>query len=181
MYTPEAQVPDILKAGLILFQKEILNAQAPIHTHLKSAILTQIRIEREGQGINRSAVKECVDVCLKLSVDIGGDSVYKRDIEPLVLKETEAFYTEEGSSLSASSSAGDYLTKVRPLPVQQAHHKLNSSSPHRSKAVSAKKKPAHTTTSTPKPPTPSARSSSRSSSPGILSPSSTSPNPGSTS
>ena len=87
--------------------------KAPISQYISSAILTQIRIERDGYPINRSAVKECVDVLLLLRVEDGaGSSVYKRDLEPAILKESEAFYKGEGERLLESCDAPEYLQRV---------------------------------------------------------------------
>jgi cullin 3 len=65
--------------------------------------------------INRSAVKECVDVLLLLRVDGDGPSVYKHDLEPAILRDSEAFYKGEGDRLLESYDAPEYLRRVSPL------------------------------------------------------------------
>ncbi|KAL4252320.1 cullin family protein [Abortiporus biennis] len=109
VYTKAAGVPEIWDAGMLLFIKHILCQ--PIESHLISAILYQIRTERNGYDINRSAVKGCVDVFLQLS-ERDGVSMYKRDIEPEFLKESEEFYIAEGNKLLEECSAPYYLEKV---------------------------------------------------------------------
>lgn len=111
VYSRTADVPEIWDAGYNLFVKHIL--KAPISQHISSAILTQIQIERDGYPINRSAVKECVDVLLLLRAEDGaGPSVYKRDLEPAILKESEVFYKGEGERLLESCDAAEYLRRV---------------------------------------------------------------------
>lgn len=61
-------------------------------------------------------MKGCVDVFLSLTTDKGGPTVYKRDLEPEVLKASQVFYKAEGERLLESCDAPGYLKKVsRPL------------------------------------------------------------------
>jgi cullin 3 len=53
-----------------------------------------------------------VDVFLNLDVDDSGVTVYKRDLEPAVLLESEAFYNAEGERLLESCNAPEFLRKV---------------------------------------------------------------------
>jgi cullin 3 len=110
VYTKAAEVPEIWDAGYILFWKHIIRPS--IDQHVYAAILSQIQIEREGYVINRSAVKECVDVLLVLRVDGDGPSVYKRHLEPAILRDSEAFYKGEGERLVESCDAPEYLRRV---------------------------------------------------------------------
>ena len=92
----------------MLFNKHII--KAPIKDHLLTAILNQVGHERNGYGINRSAVKGCVEVLLLLkSEDV---SVYKRDLEPRLLQESEVFYEKEGQDLVNSCDAPEFLRRV---------------------------------------------------------------------
>jgi cullin 3 len=114
VYTKTNHVPEIRDAGLHLFLKRII--RPPIQDHLIKAILNQIQFERDGYGINRSPVKGCVDVFLELEVDDGtGVTVYKRDLEPAVLRESEAFYRAEGQKLLEFCDAPEFLRRVGDL------------------------------------------------------------------
>jgi cullin 3 len=113
VYTKTDNVPEIWDAGLQLFLKHII--RPPIQDHLIKAILKQIQFDREGYGTNRSPVKGCVDVFLNLDVDDSGVTVYKRDLEPAVLRESEAFYNAEGERLLVSCDAPEFLRKVGDL------------------------------------------------------------------
>ncbi|CCM00091.1 uncharacterized protein FIBRA_02118 [Fibroporia radiculosa] len=127
VYAKTAQVPEIWDSGLFLFVKHIL--RPPIQDHMTSAILTQIHTERDGYVINRSAVKGCVDVLLQLFDEDDNISVYKRDLEPAVLKESEIFYKKEGVSLIETCDASDYLRRTESRfdsEESRAHHFLSS-------------------------------------------------------
>lgn len=103
-------MPEIWDSGLLLFIKHIL--RSPIEDNLVNAILTEIQTERDGYVINRSAVKGCVDVLLQLFDERSEKSVYARDLEPAVLKESEAFHKKEGIQLLQTCDAPEYLRRV---------------------------------------------------------------------
>lgn len=111
VYTKTADVPETWSKGLELFLKHII--KSPIKEHLITAILKQVKYERDGYVINRSAVKGCVDVFLSLDVDPDGSTtVYKLDFEPLFLKESENFYKAEADYLLTTCDASEYLLRV---------------------------------------------------------------------
>lgn len=108
-------MPEIWDAGLNLFLKHII--RSPIKEHLVTAILNQIQFERDGYVVNRSAIKGCVDVFITLE-DVNGLTVYKRDLEPSLLRESRAFYEAEGLKLLQSCDAPEYLRRVcLPFPA----------------------------------------------------------------
>ncbi|KAJ7494705.1 Cullin-domain-containing protein [Mycena galericulata] len=109
VYAKSADVPVIWDVGLNLFLKHII--RPPIKDHLVTAILNQIQFERDGYVVNRSAIKGCVDVFLTLE-DANGLTVYKRDLEPVLLRESETFYELEGVKLLQSCDAPEYLRRV---------------------------------------------------------------------
>lgn len=110
MYTEAAKVPEIWDAGLLLFIKHII--RPPIQQHLIEAVLFQIQTERNGLVINRSAVLGCVDVLLQLN-ESDGQTIYTRDLEPAILRESESFYKSEGEALLENCDASEYLRRVR--------------------------------------------------------------------
>ncbi|KAI0649089.1 Cullin-domain-containing protein [Trametes meyenii] len=129
VYTANAKVPLIWDAGLILFIKHII--RPPIEDHVISAILTLIQIERDGYTINRSSVKGCVDVFLQLMDNTSREEVplYRRDVEPAVLKESEAFYKREGERLLETCDAPEYLRRVEARFQEEesrTHHILST-------------------------------------------------------
>jgi cullin 3 len=110
-----AGVPVTYDLGLSLFLSNIVRSPTePIHTHLLSTLLSQVQLERDGETINRSTVRECVDILLRLTpgnVD-GGANVYQEDFEPVFLKRSEEFYRVEAELLLESCDAVIYLRKV---------------------------------------------------------------------
>jgi cullin 3 len=113
VYTKAANVPLIWDAGLESFLKHII--RPPIKDHLITAILRLIYLEREGHPVNRSAVQGCVSVLLVLNVGSDGSSVYKVDLEPLVLQESNSYYEAEGKRLLETCNASEYLRRVSRL------------------------------------------------------------------
>ncbi|KAF8842115.1 Cullin-domain-containing protein [Paxillus ammoniavirescens] len=127
VYTKSNDVPEIWDAGLDIFLKHII--RPPIQDHIVSAVLILIQIERDGYVINRSAVKECVDVLLNLAVDHDGKTVYKRDVEPAVLTASEAFYKAEAEHLVVTCDAPEYLRRAEARfesEKSRIHHYLYS-------------------------------------------------------
>jgi len=119
VYTKSAQVPEIIDAGLNLFLRRIV--RPPMKDHVFAAILSLLHIERDGYVINRSAATGCVDVLLQLSDNTDGTSVYKRDLEPLILRESEGFYKAEGERLMEACDASEYLRRVHPSSPWSVH------------------------------------------------------------
>ena len=72
-YAPSAKVPLIYDVGLALFLKRILRSpNHPIHSQLISTLLGQIRLERDGEVINRSAMHAATNIFQTLSEKDGG-------------------------------------------------------------------------------------------------------------
>ncbi|CDO78180.1 hypothetical protein BN946_scf184797.g6 [Trametes cinnabarina] len=134
VYTTSAKVPPIWDAGLILFIKHII--KPPIEDHVIAAILTLIQVERDGYTINRSSVKGCVDVFIQLTDPDSRDaiSLYRRDVEPAVLRESETFYRQEGEKLLETCDAPEYLRRVEGRfheEESRTHHILSTqTTPH---------------------------------------------------
>ncbi|KAG2017666.1 ubiquitin ligase SCF complex subunit Cullin [Coprinopsis cinerea AmutBmut pab1-1] len=109
IYTKNANVPETWDKGVELFLKHVI--RSPIKDHLVSGILDQVQCERDGHTINRSAVKGCVDVLLWLETG-NSITVYKKELEPPFLKESEAFYKDESRHLLDTCDAPEYLQRV---------------------------------------------------------------------
>lgn len=76
-------------------------------------MLVQVQTERNGFVINRSAVKGCVDIFLQLRESPDTPDMYKRILEPPILRESESFYKAEGEHLLETCDAPEYLRRVR--------------------------------------------------------------------
>ncbi|KAG9102990.1 Cullin-3 [Ceratobasidium sp. 370] len=117
VYTDSARVPKIMDRGLELFLSEIVRStQAPIRTQLVSTILRLVRMERDGTTINRSAMKQCIDVLLTLrdtTVKVTAEStVYKMYLESEILAESEAYYKNRGKEMVEAHDLAEYVRSV---------------------------------------------------------------------
>ncbi|KAG9122118.1 Cullin-3 [Ceratobasidium sp. 392] len=117
VYTDSARVPKIIDRGLELFLSEIIRStQAPIRTQLVATILRLIRMERDGTTINRSAMKQCIDVLLTLrdtTVKVTAEStVYKMYLESEILAESEAYYRNRGKEMIETHDLAEYIRLV---------------------------------------------------------------------
>lgn len=127
VYTKSAGVPEIWEQGHFLFIRHIL--RPPIQDHLTTAVLVQIQTERNGFMINRSAVKGCVDVLMQLNESSDTADMYKKLVEPDLLRESEAFYKAEGERLLETCDAPEYLRRVEErfyAEESRTHHYLAS-------------------------------------------------------
>ena len=80
-------------------------------------MLIQLQTERNGLTINRSAVKGCVDVLMQLNESSDTVDMYKKLVEPDLLRESETFYKAEGQRLLETCDAPEYLRRVGPLAL----------------------------------------------------------------
>jgi cullin 3 len=120
VYTAAEGVPKIYEVGLTLFLSTIIrSSKHPIHTHLIATLLSQVQLERDGEVIQRSTVRECVDILLRLVPShereggIVGQSVYLSDFEPEFLRRSGEFYEREAGEMLERGDASQYLRNVR--------------------------------------------------------------------
>lgn len=117
VYTQSANVPKITDRGLQLFLSELIRStQYPVLTQLTSTILRLIRMERNGTAINRSAMKQCIDVLLTLrdsTVKATLEStVYKMCLESEVLSESESYYSGRATEMLDVHDLSEYMRLV---------------------------------------------------------------------
>lgn len=123
VYTEAAGVPKIYDVGLALFLQHIVRSKShPIHTHLIATLLSQVQLERDGETITRSTVRECVDILLRLTLPEreGGKNVYLADFEPEFLRRSAEFYEVEATEVLESGDASRYLKNVERRLVEEA-------------------------------------------------------------
>lgn len=109
-HTVSAGVPYIIDTSLHLFLLNIIRSpRHPIHSHLMHTLLSQIQLERDGETIPRSTVRECVDILLRLST-----------IPPTApSSNTAGNYGGGGSSANASRTAA--MTAAAAAAGNSAH------------------------------------------------------------
>ncbi|WWC64830.1 uncharacterized protein I303_107444 [Kwoniella dejecticola CBS 10117] len=116
-------LPLIYDVGLTLFLAHIIrSSKYPIHTHLISTLLSQVQLERDGETITRSTVRECTDILLRLNVPEreGGKTVYVMDFEPEFLKRSAEFYGLEAVDELEKGDAAQYLRRVERRLAEEA-------------------------------------------------------------
>ena len=110
VYVKSANVLEVVELGRDLFVKHIV--RPPIKDHVITAILSLLRIERDGFVINRSAVTNCVDALLQLSDHPDGITVYTRYLEPEILRLSDVYYKAEAERLLETCDTPEYLRRV---------------------------------------------------------------------
>ncbi|WVQ83655.1 hypothetical protein IAT38_005798 [Cryptococcus sp. DSM 104549] len=136
VYTAAAGVPPTDDVGRTLFLSHIIRStKYPIHTHLISTLLSQVQLERDGETITRSTVRECTDILLRLAVSEreGGKTVYLTDFEPEFLRRSDEFYKMEALEMLETGNAAGYLRNVdrrlREESDRTVHYLSSSTSP----------------------------------------------------
>ncbi|RUS17941.1 Cullin [Endogone sp. FLAS-F59071] len=113
VYAKTNNIPVVYDLGLDLFRDTV--ARSPryqIQQHLRQVMLEQIQHEREGEVIDRSAIKSAVDMLLELVDQKHNDSVYVADFEGTYLKTSAEFYKVESQMLVGDCDAPEYMKKV---------------------------------------------------------------------
>ncbi|WRT70000.1 uncharacterized protein IL334_006993 [Kwoniella shivajii] len=122
-YSTANGLPLIYDVGLTLFLSHIIrSSKHPIHTHLISTLLSQVQLERDGETITRSTVRECTDILLRLNVPEreGGKTVYVTDFEPEFLRRSAEFYGLEAVEELDKNDAAQYLRRVERRLAEEA-------------------------------------------------------------
>lgn len=83
---------------------------------------SQIRLERDGFPVNRSAIKGCIEVYRSLTDSPSGSNIYKHELEPHILAETSSYYKHEGSTLITTCDAPTYLLRAE-ARLQSEHER----------------------------------------------------------
>ncbi len=83
-----------------------------IRRHVLATLHQQIRLERDGYPVNRSAIKGCVDVYRDLIDEKTSISIFKTEIELQILEESEAYYKREGECMLDTCDAPEFLRRV---------------------------------------------------------------------
>jgi cullin 3 len=105
-----ANVLKVVELGRDLFVKHI--TRPLVKDHVINAILSLMHIERTGYVINRYAIKNCVDLLLQFSDSSYGTTMYRRYLQPLILRQSYVYYTAEARRLLETCDALEYLRRV---------------------------------------------------------------------
>ncbi|CAO3641310.1 unnamed protein product [Cunninghamella blakesleeana] len=110
---PKYNLPRIYDMGLDLFRDKIIRSEKyAIQNHLITAMLNQIQLERQGDAIDRSALKLSVSMLSELKDPTTKESVYVTDFETKYLETSTSFYQVESQNLSSNYDAPEFMRKV---------------------------------------------------------------------
>jgi cullin 3 len=120
VYTPSAKVPNSFSLGLRQFERRVIHSPLfPIGETLISVLLAQIHLERRGEVIHRSAVRDVISILSTLrSPPQPGKrtperpSIYAKDFEGRFLETSEEFYKREAEQCLITDDASAYLKRV---------------------------------------------------------------------
>lgn len=92
------------------------NSDTNVLSVFLSVVLDMIRLEREGEIIDRSLVRSCVYMLEGLyesEMEDEDSRLYLRQFEPRFLEESRIFYTNEGRNLLANTDASTFCRHTR--------------------------------------------------------------------
>ncbi|KAF2088481.1 Cullin-domain-containing protein [Saccharata proteae CBS 121410] len=118
VYCADNRQPSIYATSLTLFRDHVLRSQASkdyqdltLMTMLNMIILDQIRMERDGDVIDKHLIKSCVYMLENLYEGMSEDvnmRLYITSFEEVFLDASRLFYRSEGDRLLRESDAGAY-------------------------------------------------------------------------
>ncbi|ORX61458.1 Cullin-domain-containing protein [Hesseltinella vesiculosa] len=110
---PKYNLPRVTVMGLDLYRDKIIRSEKyPIQNHLITSMLNQIQLERHGDVIDRSAIKQAVSMLCELVDPTTKESVYVTDFETKYLETSTAFYQVESQTLTTNYDAPEFMRRV---------------------------------------------------------------------
>ncbi|KAF7731434.1 Cullin-3 [Apophysomyces ossiformis] len=107
------KLPRVFHMGRDLFRDKIVRSEKyTIQSQLISAMLNQIQLERQGDLIDRSAIKSAVTMLAELTDPPSGETVYVIDFEKSFLEKSNVFYQLESQKLTTAYDASEFMRKV---------------------------------------------------------------------
>ncbi|KAG0182293.1 Cullin-3 [Apophysomyces sp. BC1021] len=110
---PRYKLPRVFHMGRNLFRDKVIRSEKySIQSQLISAMLNQIQLERQGDLVDRSAIKSAVAMLVELTDPSCGESVYVVDFESSFLEKSKVFYQLESQKLTTAYDASEFMRKV---------------------------------------------------------------------
>ena len=103
-----------------VFEECVFN---PIKAELTRALFELINSERDGQQIDRSLIKHCVDVYVRMGLSTDGVKnldVYEADFQTPLMKASDAYYVHKATGWIASDNVPTYLAKTEEVLTKEA-------------------------------------------------------------
>ncbi|KAI9738762.1 MAG: Cullin-3 [Cirrosporium novae-zelandiae] len=129
VYCHDARKPSIYPACMALFRDQILlssivpDAGITVFTLVINVILDQIRMEREGDVIDKTLIRSCVQMLERLyesEDEHESTKLYLKIFEPEFLRASRLFYQNEGATLLRQGNAPAYCRQVRRRLTEEA-------------------------------------------------------------
>ncbi|RPA95907.1 Cullin-domain-containing protein [Choiromyces venosus 120613-1] len=116
VFCADHKIPSIYVACMGLFRDHILRHQEyNIGNALNNVILDQIKMERDGDIINRATIRACVymlEGLYETEEELESQKVYLTSFEKNFILASENFYQKEGEQLLRDCDAATYIQKV---------------------------------------------------------------------
>ncbi|KAI8974297.1 Cullin 3 [Pilobolus umbonatus] len=110
---PKYNLPGFYDMGTNAFRDKVIRSDKyPIQKHLISAMLDQVQLERQGDVIDRSALKAAVTILVQLYDPQANNTVYAVDFEAEYLEVSTGFYQIESQKLVSSYDSPEFMRKV---------------------------------------------------------------------
>ncbi|OCK85175.1 Cullin-domain-containing protein [Lepidopterella palustris CBS 459.81] len=122
VYCTDHRRPSIYSTSMVLFRDDILSSVSseedspPILVLLNHVILEQIRMERDGDVIEKALIKSCVYMLEALydgQIETEGQRLYVTSFEEDFLNSSRDFYRAEAELMLRDSDAGAYCRHTR--------------------------------------------------------------------
>ncbi|CAJ2679071.1 unnamed protein product [Trifolium pratense] len=106
-YVPRASVPSLNAVGLSAFRDL---AYTEVRANARKAVIDLIYKEREGEQIDRSLLKNVLDIFV--AIGMGEIVQYEEDFEVQMLEDTTSYYKSKATIWIESDSCPDYMIKA---------------------------------------------------------------------
>ncbi|KAI9014744.1 Cullin [Gaertneriomyces semiglobifer] len=114
VYVKQTGEVPVYELGLDLYRDVVIRSSTyPVQKHLRDTVLYLVKLEREGEVVDRPTIRSVTDMLLALND--GGKSaltVYEADLEPALLTATKAFYQMESQLFIKECDAIEYLKRT---------------------------------------------------------------------
>ncbi|CAH1721454.1 cullin-3-B-like [Aphis gossypii] len=122
VYVKNNEVDSVYNLGLVLF-RDIIVRHDRIRDHLRETLLSMVMKERNGEVIDRIALKNACQMLMILGIQ--NRIVYQEDFERPFLAQSSEFYNVESQMLLAENSASIYIKKAESRINEEAERAKN--------------------------------------------------------
>ncbi|XP_025195333.1 cullin-3-B-like [Melanaphis sacchari] len=122
VYVKNNEVDSVYNLGLVLF-RDIIVRHDRIRDHLRETLLSMVMKERNGEVIDRIALKNACQMLMILGIQ--NRLVYQEDFECPFLAQSSEFYNVESQMLLAENSASIYIKKAESRINEEAERAKN--------------------------------------------------------